>query len=96
MILNEKQFCALAKNRRLKIKAPMSSLHNFCGIMTWTESTDKQKNVICTIEPKIEAFKDNYFKLYLLAEDKRYGKDEWYLEDLLDFINDGKIECIIK
>lgn len=51
-LLNKEQFIKLAKEDRIKIKSLMKPIHNY-GFVCLTCSSDKSKNVICSVEPKI-------------------------------------------
>lgn len=96
MKLTKKQFCELAKQDKLKIFAPMQRLHSDpFGIIHFTSSTDKSRTVECTIE-QYDMFKiEEGYKVTLRAKDPLYSYENWYVSDLLDFINNGYVKCSI-
>jgi len=95
MLLKTKQFCELAKEGKLKILMPMSKIHYELGLIPYSISSDKKDMVQCTVEKYKDVKIESCYKIVLKATDKRYGKENFYIEDLLGLIDSGYIKCSI-
>jgi len=76
--------------QNLRFLVPMRPVHNVFGIFGYTSSSDAEVLQICRITEDRYKLEENY-KIQLKSEDKRFGKEAFYISDLNSLVKQGSI-----